>query len=97
MTIFLPTILNDESELSETSVAAWTISYDIGYMSSSTSSKLEHWNAINSTTHTESNFFFLFCPYMLTKFDTRQFVKNQMAEPENQATQYEFPNEGSEN
>jgi hypothetical protein len=41
MIIFL-TILNDESGLSEMSVAAWTISYDIGYMLSSTSRTLEH-------------------------------------------------------
>jgi hypothetical protein len=42
MMIFFPTVLNDESGLSETSVAAWTISYDIGYMLSSTSRILEH-------------------------------------------------------
>jgi hypothetical protein len=38
----LDTMLNDESGLSKMSVAAWTISYDIGYMSSSTSRTLEH-------------------------------------------------------
>jgi hypothetical protein len=32
----LDTMLNDESGLSETSVVAWTISYDSGYMSLST-------------------------------------------------------------
>jgi hypothetical protein len=41
MMVFSPTILNDESGLSETSVVAWTISYDIGYMPSSTSMTLE--------------------------------------------------------
>jgi hypothetical protein len=33
-------VLNDESKLSEMSVAPWTISYDIGYMVSSTSRTL---------------------------------------------------------
>jgi hypothetical protein len=47
MMILFPTILNDESGLTETSVVAWTISYDIGYMSSSTSRTLERWKAIN--------------------------------------------------
>jgi hypothetical protein len=32
MMILFPTVLNDESGLSEMSVAQWTISYDIGYM-----------------------------------------------------------------
>jgi hypothetical protein len=60
MMILFPTILNDESGLSETSVAAWTISYDTGYMSSSTSRNLEHWKVVNSATRTESNLFFQF-------------------------------------
>jgi hypothetical protein len=60
MMILFPTVLNDESGLSETSVAAWTISYDIGYMTSSTSRTIEHWKAINSATHNESNLFFQF-------------------------------------
>jgi hypothetical protein len=60
MMILFPTILNDESELSETTVAAWTISYDIGYMSSSLSEALEHWKVVNSVTRTESNIFFQF-------------------------------------
>jgi hypothetical protein len=55
----LDTMLNDESRLSETSVVAWTISYDIGYMLSSTSRTLEHWKVINSVTHTESNLFYI--------------------------------------
>jgi hypothetical protein len=55
----LGTMLNDESGLSEMSVAAWTISYDIGYMSSSMSRTLERWKAINSTTRTESNLFYI--------------------------------------
>jgi hypothetical protein len=59
MTLF-PTVLNDESGLSEMSVVAWTISYDIGYMSSSMSRTLERWKAINSTTRTKSNLFFQF-------------------------------------
>jgi hypothetical protein len=42
MMILFPTVLNDESVLSETSLVAWTISYDIGYMLSSTSRTLEH-------------------------------------------------------
>jgi hypothetical protein len=58
MMILFPIVLNVESGLSETSVTAWTISYDIGYMSSSTSRILEPWKAIHSATHTESNFFF---------------------------------------
>jgi hypothetical protein len=33
MMILFPIVLNDESRLSEMSVVAWTISYDIGYMS----------------------------------------------------------------
>jgi hypothetical protein len=60
MVILFPTILNDESGLSETSVVAWIISYDIGYMPSSTLRNLERWKAINSATCTESNFFFQF-------------------------------------
>jgi hypothetical protein len=60
MMIIFPTVLNDESRLSEMSVAAWTISYDIGYMSSSTSRTLEHWKAVNLATHTESSLFFQF-------------------------------------
>jgi hypothetical protein len=35
MMILFPTVLNDESELSEMSVVEWTLSYDIEYMSSS--------------------------------------------------------------
>ncbi len=66
LTEALGTMLNGESGLSETSVAAWIISYDIGYMSSSTSRILECRKAINSATRTESNFSF----YFLTKFDT---------------------------
>jgi hypothetical protein len=58
--IIFPTVLNDESGLSEMSVATWMISYDIGYMPSSTSRTLEHWKAINSATCTESNIFFQF-------------------------------------
>jgi hypothetical protein len=60
MMILFPTVLNDESRLSETSVAALTISYDIGYMSSSTSRTLEHWKAINLASRAESNIFFQF-------------------------------------
>jgi hypothetical protein len=60
MMIFFPTVLNDESGLSEMSVVAWTISYDIGYISSSMSRTLERWKAVNSTTRTESNIFFQF-------------------------------------
>jgi hypothetical protein len=41
MMILFPTVLNDESGLSETCVASWTISNDIGYMSSSTSRTLK--------------------------------------------------------
>jgi hypothetical protein len=55
-----PIILNDENRLSETSVVAWTISYDIGYMPSSTSRTLECWKAVNSATCTESNLFLKF-------------------------------------
>jgi hypothetical protein len=60
MMILFPTILNDESGLSGMSVAAWTISYDIGYMSSSTSRTLDHWKVVNSATHNETNIFFQF-------------------------------------
>jgi hypothetical protein len=60
MMILFLIVLNDESELSETSVAAWTISYDIGCKSSSTSRILERWKAINSKTHTKSNLLFQF-------------------------------------
>jgi hypothetical protein len=60
MMILFPTVLNDESGLSEMSVAAWTISYDIGYVSSSTSRTLECWKVINSATRNESNLFFQF-------------------------------------
>jgi hypothetical protein len=42
------------------SVAAWTISNDIGYMSSSTSRNLERWKVVNLTTHIEGNLFFYF-------------------------------------
>jgi hypothetical protein len=59
MMILLPAMLNDENGLSETSVAAWTMSYDIGYMLSSKSRTLEHWKTINSATCTESNFFYM--------------------------------------
>jgi hypothetical protein len=69
MMILFPTVLNDESGLSETSVVAWNISYDIGYMSSSTSRTLEHWKAINSATCTESNLFIQFLFLFETKFD----------------------------
>jgi hypothetical protein len=60
MMILFPTVLNDESGLSEMSVVAWTISYDIGYMSSSMSRTLERWKAINLATCTKSNLFFQF-------------------------------------
>jgi hypothetical protein len=88
MMILFPTTLNDESGLSETSVATWTISYDIGYMSSSMSRTLELWKAANS---------FNFGSYLKTKFDAHMFVDNQMSDLENEATQYESPNEESEN
>jgi hypothetical protein len=78
MMILLSTILNDDSRLSETSVAAWTISYDIGYTSSSTSRTLERWKVINSETRTKNNLSFNFCSYLKTKFDTHSFVDNQM-------------------
>jgi hypothetical protein len=74
MMILFPTVLNDESGLSEMSVVAWTISYDIGYMLSSMSRTLEHWKAVNLATHIESNISFYFCSYLLTKFDTYPFV-----------------------
>jgi hypothetical protein len=60
MMILFSTVLNGESGLSETSVATRTISYDIGYTSSSTSMTLEHWKAVNLATRTESNLFFQF-------------------------------------
>jgi hypothetical protein len=60
MMILFPTVLNDESGLSELSVVALTISYDIGYVSSSTSKTLEYWRVVHSETHTESNIFFQF-------------------------------------
>jgi hypothetical protein len=50
-------VLNDESGLSEMSLVAWTISYDIGYMSPSTSRTLERWKTVNSATLTESNLY----------------------------------------
>jgi hypothetical protein len=56
--IHFSVVLNDENGLSEMSAAAWTISYDIGYMSSSTSRTLERWNVVNSATYTKSNIFF---------------------------------------
>jgi hypothetical protein len=52
-------MINDESGLSEMFVAAWTISYNIRYVSSSMSRTLECWKAVNSTTHMESNFFYM--------------------------------------
>jgi hypothetical protein len=55
----LDTMLNDESMLSETSVATWTMSYNIGYMASSTSRTLELWKAVNSATRTKSNLFYI--------------------------------------
>jgi hypothetical protein len=67
MMILFPAILNDESGLSETSVVAWTISYVIGYMSSSMSRTLECWKAVNSATRIESNLFFQFWFLFLNK------------------------------
>jgi hypothetical protein len=61
MMILFPTLLNDESGLSETSVVACTISYDIGYMSSSTPRTLERWKAVNSATCIKSN---IFCQFL---------------------------------
>jgi hypothetical protein len=57
MMILFPTVLNNESRIREMSVVAWTMSYDIGYMSSSMSRTLECWKAVNSITRTESNLF----------------------------------------
>jgi hypothetical protein len=57
LTEALGSMLNDESSLSEMSLVAWTISYDIGYMSPSTSRTLERWKAVNSATLTESNLY----------------------------------------
>jgi hypothetical protein len=59
MKIPLWVVLNDERGLCETNVVAWTISYDIGYASSPKSRTIEHWKVINSTTCTESNFFYM--------------------------------------
>jgi hypothetical protein len=42
-------------------------------------------------------FSFNFCSYLKIKFDAHPFVNNHMAELENEATQYESPNEGSRN
>jgi hypothetical protein len=97
MMILFSIILNDESGLSETSVAAWSISYDIRYMSSFTSRTLERWKAVNSATRTESNLFFQFWFLFENKFDAHPFVDNQMADLKNEVTQYESPNEGSGN
>jgi hypothetical protein len=44
-----------------------------------------------------ATFSFNFGSYLKTKFDAHPFVDNQMAELENEATQYESPNEGSKN
>jgi hypothetical protein len=66
--ILFPTILNDESGLCKTSVAAWTILYDIGYMSSSTLRSLERWRTVNSAAHTASNLFFQFLFLFKKKF-----------------------------
>jgi hypothetical protein len=60
MMILFPTILNDESGLSETSVVAWIIFYDIWYKLSYMSRTSERWKAINSAIQTERNFFFQF-------------------------------------
>jgi hypothetical protein len=60
MMILFPTVLNNESRIREMSVVAWTMSYDIGYMSSSMSRTLECWKAVNSITRTESNLFVQF-------------------------------------
>jgi hypothetical protein len=57
MMILFPTVLNNESRIREMSVVAWTMSYDIGYMSSSMSRTLECSKAVNSITRTESNLF----------------------------------------
>jgi hypothetical protein len=60
MMILFPTVLNNESRIREMSVVAWTMSYDIGYMSSSMSRTLECWKVVNSITRTESNLFVQF-------------------------------------
>jgi hypothetical protein len=44
-----------------------------------------------------ATFFFNFGSYLKTKFDAHSFIDNQMAELENEATQYEPPNKGSRN
>jgi hypothetical protein len=65
-------------------------------MLSYTSSSLERWKAINSATHTKSNIFFQFWFLFEKKIDAHLFVDNQMTDLENEATQYESPNKGSE-
>jgi hypothetical protein len=60
MMILFSTVLNDENMLSETSMVGWNVSYDIGYMSSSTSRALERWKAVNLATRSESSLFFQF-------------------------------------
>jgi hypothetical protein len=60
LTEALSTMLNVESKLSEMSVAAWTISYDIGYMSPSMSWTLERWKVVNLATRTESNLYVIY-------------------------------------
>jgi hypothetical protein len=67
MMILFPNMLNNEGGLRETSVAVWTISYDIGYMSLSMARTLEHWKVVNSATRTESNHFFLFLFLFVSK------------------------------
>jgi hypothetical protein len=44
-----------------------------------------------------ATFSFNFSSYLKTKFDAHLFFDNQMANLENEATQYESPNEGSGN
>jgi hypothetical protein len=44
-----------------------------------------------------ATFSFNFDSYLKTKFDAHLFVDNQMADLENEVTQYESPNEGSGN
>jgi hypothetical protein len=58
---------------------------------------LEHWRTVNSAIRTETTFSFNFGSYLKTKIEAHLFVDNQMSDLENEATQYESPNEGSGN
>jgi hypothetical protein len=97
MMILFPTVLNDERRSSEMSVVAWTVSMILGTCRHLHQGPQSVGRLFIQQPALRAIFSFNFCYYLKEKFVAHPFVNSQMAGVENEATQYESPNEGSRN